>query len=127
MNSLSTLPDEEARPEMDDLLHDYFQAEMPRPWPRFNAPKPTRSKHTMSFWSRYSGRVALAACIALFAAGYLTLGGFFSGSQTTSGLEHVAPDTAMKDRPVAPAPQTKPVEDPMPTPEGELTTHRKSK
>ena len=131
MNNLSTLPDEEARFEMDDLLHDYFQAEMPRPWPTFKTPKPTRTKHSVSFWSRYSSRVALAACIALLAAGYLTLGGFFAGSQTTPGLEHVAPDTAMRDkpspRPAAPTPQMNHSDDPMPTPLGNVHTHRKSK
>ena len=76
MNNISTQIDEEARPEMDDLLHDYFQSEMPKPWPTFKAPKALRTKPPVSLWSRYSGRLAIAACIAALVAGYLTLGAF---------------------------------------------------
>jgi hypothetical protein len=80
------LKNEEARPDMDDLLHDYFQAELPRPWPTFQAPRAARTKRPASLWSRYSGRIALAACIALLAAGYLTLAGYFPRMQTPTGV-----------------------------------------
>jgi hypothetical protein len=86
------LKNEEARPDMDGLLHDYFQAEMPRPWPRFQAPRAARTKHPASIWSRYSGRIALAACIALLAAGYLTLAGYFPRMAAPTGVEAVSPD-----------------------------------
>jgi hypothetical protein len=115
---------DEVRPEMDDLLHDYFQAEMPRPWPTFQVPKPMRTKRTASFWARSSGRVALAACITLLVAGYLTLGGFFPRTQGPSGMEHEARDIGMKDpKTVKPTPRINSTEEPM----GVESTHRKTK
>jgi hypothetical protein len=75
MNSVPT-QSEEPRPEMDELLSDYFQAELPKPWPQFTAPKQARTKPPETLWSRYSGRMALAACVALLVAGYLTLGDY---------------------------------------------------
>jgi hypothetical protein len=117
MNDLFSLPSDEVRPETDVLLHDYFQAELPHSWPMFKTPKPARLKHPASFWSRYSGRLALAACIALLVAGYLTVGGFFPRSQTPVGVEPVAPPIGMKDpKTKAPAPQSKHPEEPMPMP-----------
>jgi hypothetical protein len=97
---------------MDDLLHDYFQAEMPKPWPTFKAPKQARAKKSETLWSRYSGRVALAACIALLIAGYWSVTGDTPTARTSNGVETVGPDIAAKDkgpngvRPkVAPRPQ----------------------
>lgn len=87
MSNMTTLPHDEARPEMDDLLHVYFQAEMPKPWPPFKTPKPARLKRPVPFWSRYAGRLALAACIALLVASYLTLAGYFPRSQAPTGVE----------------------------------------
>jgi hypothetical protein len=86
------LKNEEARPDMDALLHDYFQAELPRPWPTFQLPRSERTKRPVSLWSRYSGRIALAACIALLAAGYLTLAGYFPRMAAPTGVEVVNPD-----------------------------------
>ena len=96
MNNLSTFH-EEARPEMDNLLRDYFRAEMPHPWPTFEAPKAARQKRPATFWSRYSGRLALAACVALLVASYLALSGFFVTPHTGTGLQPGAPDIAKKD------------------------------
>ncbi len=109
MGNLSTISNEEARPEMDNLLHDYFQADLPHPWPTFQAPRPMRMRPTSSFWSRYSGRLALAACIGLLMAGYLTLGGFFPRSQTPTGVQDLQHNMGkgFKDpKRVAPAPST---------------------
>jgi hypothetical protein len=94
------LKNEEARPDMDDLLHDYFQAELPRPWPTFHLPRSERKNRPASLWSRYSGRIALAACIALLAAGYLTLAGYFPRMQAPTGVEQVSPDVGhlLKDK-----------------------------
>src|SRR5580693_5366818 len=92
MSNLTTLPNEEARPEMDEMLHDYFQAEMPHPWPTFKAPKSMRATQPASSWSRYAGRLALGASIACLIGGYLMLGAFFPRTQALSGLENVAPD-----------------------------------
>jgi hypothetical protein len=83
------LQNEGARPDVDNLLHDYFQSELPRPWPAFQMPRSARTKRQVSFWSRYSGRIALAACIALLAAGYLTLAGYFPRMQTPTGVHEV--------------------------------------
>jgi hypothetical protein len=82
MSNLIT-PPEEARPEVDALLRDYFESEMPRPWPAFKAPV-TKAPG----WSRYSGRLALAASVALLVAGYLTLAGFFPKQPTPTGVEN---------------------------------------
>jgi len=105
MINLSTLPNEEVRPEMDDLLHDYFKAEMPHPWPTFKAPKPLRHQRPTS---NSFGRLALAACIALLIAGYLALSGYFPHTQTNDGVRVVQPGIATKDgkpRQVVPMPQ----------------------
>ena len=101
---------DEARPEMDDLLHDYFQSKMPHPWPAFKAPKPMRTTRPVSYFARYSGRLALAACVALMIAGYLTLGGFFPRGQAPLDLHRETGDISKgHDK----APKT---EEPMPTP-----------
>lgn len=89
------LKNEEARPDMDALLHDYFQAELPRPWPTFQAPRAARTKPPASVWSRYSGRIALAACIALLAAGYLTLAGYFPRMATPTGVLPGGPEMGL--------------------------------
>jgi hypothetical protein len=127
MNNICSLPNDEARPETEVLLHDYFQAELPHAWPTFKTPKAARKKQPASFWSRYSGRLALAACVALLVAGYLTLGSFFRRSQAPyGGLEQVAPSIGMKDpKTNAPAPQNNRAEDP--TPMGFETTKNKAK
>lgn len=118
---------DEGRPEMDDLLRDYFKAEMPHPWPAFNAPRPMRTKCTTSLWSRSAGRLALAACIALLVASYLALGGFFPRSQGPTGVQQIN-EIGMRDRgpKVAPVPQSNQAEDPMPmpTPIDEITKHK---
>jgi hypothetical protein len=114
---------DEARPELDELLHDYFQAQIPQPWPTFKAPLSLRQNRTASFWSRSAGRMALAACIALMVAGYLTLGGFFPTMQAPPGATKEANDIGMKE-PKRATPTPHPPEDPM-EPVGNLTTHKK--
>ena len=119
---------DEVRPEMDDLLHDYFQAEMPHPWPTFKAPRPMRLKQIASFWSRNSGRVALAACIGLLIAGYLMLGGFFPRTQGPSGVQPETRDIGFKEKgPKSVTPPQNATDDPMPTPIGHENTKNKSK
>lgn len=118
---------DEARPELDGLLHDYFQAQLPQPWPTFKAPMALRQKRTASFWSRSAGRIALAACIALMVAGYLTLGGFFPRSQAPMGAQKAADDMGFIEKgpkSVTPTPPTHHLEDPM-EPVGSLTTNKK--
>lgn len=98
MSNITTLPNEEPRPEMDDVLHDYFQAEMPHPWPAFQMPKPARAKQSESLWSRYAGRVALAASIALLVAGYLAVAAYFPSAPGAKGMDAVIPNIARKDQ-----------------------------
>jgi len=83
---------------MDTLLHDYFEAEMPKPWPAFKAPMQPRAKKPASFWSQYSGRLALAACVALMVAGYLTLGGFFTQPTTMGGVTNQANEIGQRPK-----------------------------
>ena len=98
MNTNPTLKNDESRRDVDVLLHHYFQAELPSPWPTFTAPKALRLKRPVSSWSRYSGRLALAACVALLVAGYLTLGGFFPRPANATGVHQEAPDIASKEK-----------------------------
>jgi hypothetical protein len=84
MNSTMEKHDE-ARPDVDGLLHGYFQAEMPRPWPRFRAPVTLRAKEPASAWSRYSGRLAMAVCVALLVGGYIALSGYFPRPVPSNG------------------------------------------
>lgn len=74
--------------EVDHLLHDFFRAEMPHPWPAMRTMAvPSQARRVGSFWSNATGRFALAASIALLIAGYLTLSGFFPRHQEATGVE----------------------------------------
>jgi len=84
MNSIAEKHDE-ACPDVDGLLHGYFQAEMPRPWPRFRMPVTLRAKQPASAWSRNAGRLVMAACVALLVVGYVALSGYFSRPAASNG------------------------------------------
>lgn len=104
---------------MDDLLHDYFKAETPNPWPSFQEPATiTQPKPAATLWSRFSARVTLAACVALLIAGYLTLGAFFPRTQAPSGVQDLHRDMSQRDkgpRPIPAKPQpANPSDDPTP-------------
>ena len=98
MSNMIPAPHDEARPEVDELLHDYFQAEMPKSWPAFKAPRPARTKQSESLWSRYSGRLALAACVALLLGGYLALSGYFPTPTLSNGIEDATRPAAIRDK-----------------------------
>jgi hypothetical protein len=119
---------DEGRPEMDGLLHDYFQAEMPKPWPAFKAPQTVQTKSSASYWSRSLARVALAVCVAMLVAGYLMLGSFFPRTQPPIEVEKAASDAAIREKgakKITPAPQTH--NDELPTPMGTAPANHKSK
>jgi hypothetical protein len=100
MNNMPTLDNNgEARSGVDVLLRDYFQAELPHPWPTFQAPGPMRASRPETTWSRNSTRLALAASVALLVAGYLTLSGFFPRQTAPSGVQQVQPNIASKEKP----------------------------
>lgn len=90
------LQNDEARPEVDEVLRDYFHAEMPKPWPAF---KPPRVIQPASFWSRYSGRLALAACVTLMIGGYLALANCFPQTGPGTGVQHETGNIGLKDKP----------------------------
>jgi len=95
MTNLSTAKNDEARPHVDAMLHDFFQAELPKQLPAFKVPFPAH--RTASFWSRSASRLALAACVALLVAGYLALAGNFPGQQNSNGVEPVGGQIGKKD------------------------------
>jgi hypothetical protein len=69
-----------ARPpeNVDTLLRQFFRSEMPEPWPAappVPAPAPRKPQQRSGF--RLSSRFALAAAVALFVVGYLTLAARF--------------------------------------------------
>jgi hypothetical protein len=77
-------------------------------------PLPVRTKRPASLWSRYSGRIALAACIAALVAGYLTIAGYFPRVQVGNGMEQVVPNIAQKEKGNRIVPPN--ADDPMPMP-----------
>ena len=124
---------DDSRSEVDAVLHDYFQAQLPNPWPAFREPVTFTRKSTPASWSQSTGRFALAASIVAMVAGYLTLGGFFPQTQTQNGTVQVAPDTAQKEpksqpsrtHTPTPAPESRTPENPMQPIGAETTPNRK--
>jgi hypothetical protein len=126
MSNFSTISSDEPHPELDELLHDYFQAEMPHPWPAFKAPSAARPMQpAMTLRSRYSGRLALAACVALLVAGYWSLSGCFPHTQSATGVQELHNISQREKGPKA-TPQTHSADEPMPMPIGNPTTKSKS-
>jgi hypothetical protein len=73
--------------DLDGLLRAYFQAEMPDPWPSFEAPVPRNGvlplrRPKASRFAPWRSRLALAASILLLIAAALFL---LSGSWSTDG------------------------------------------
>ena len=66
--------------DVDQLLRDYFRAEMPAPWPAVLAPVEgqTASGTPARRRSPYRSRFALAASLLLLLSGYWVLSGMFS-------------------------------------------------
>ena len=70
--------------EVDRLLREFYQAEMPQPWPRLRLPA-SANRRLASRYSRYFTRLALAAVVALALLGYWALAGLFP-QQGATGL-----------------------------------------
>jgi hypothetical protein len=122
MSKLTIHTGDQGRPDMDDLLRDYFQAELPQPWPTFKAPKPARSRDTLSFWSRSGARLAIAACVGLLLIGYMSIAAYFPGAQAPTGADVQGSEIASKNggmrpnnpnRPAVPKVQGNQGEEPM--------------
>jgi hypothetical protein len=72
------------RDSLDDLLHAYFRAEMPQPWPNFQRTQLPARQATP--WTEVSSRWALAAAVALLlGAGYFLSGSLSSPTATPFG------------------------------------------
>ncbi len=86
---------------LDNLLRAYFKAQVPDPWPSFEAPPdqhilplPSVKRHPL-----VRSRLALAASVALLVAGPWLLNGAL---QPTTGSETVPPEVSSKgQRPTA--------------------------
>jgi len=99
----------ESRPEVDDILRDYFQAQMPHPWPACRMPSAAPARRVGSFWSRYTGRLALAASVAVLVGGYLTLANYFPPQQVPNSLERAVDGAiGLKEKKARPTPSTPP-------------------
>ena len=62
---------EQNRGNIDALLHAYFRAEMPDPWPVLNPPaeEPRNLVFPSKGWSLIRSRLVLAACVAVLLVG----------------------------------------------------------
>src|SRR5437773_4220640 len=93
VNPPNTLPHGGRPPEddLDGLLRAYFRAEMPDPWPSFEAPAPRngvlpfRRPQQPRRFNLWRSRLALAASILLLIAGALFLLGGSRNVGTTAG------------------------------------------
>jgi hypothetical protein len=62
--------------EIDVLLRQYFQAEMPDPWPKLTPPEkrsPALAPPRWRGWALFRSRMALAASVALLVGGNMLL------------------------------------------------------
>jgi len=80
--------DRPSEDELDGLLRAFYKAELPNPWPSFEAPadrnlilplRPFGKRFPM-----WRTRLALAACVAFLVAGPIALSAYFGGPQTDS-------------------------------------------
>src|SRR6516225_10219065 len=70
--------------DADRLLREFFETEMPDPWPRLNLPAALPTRHSFPRYSRNLMRFALAAAVILALIGYWSLAGLFP-RDTASG------------------------------------------
>jgi hypothetical protein len=71
---------------MDRMLREYFQSEMPNPWPRLQPPIPVAVRRPVLRFTRSFRRLALAAAIALALFGYWAVARYFPQSGSTPGI-----------------------------------------
>jgi hypothetical protein len=84
--------------DVDGLLREFFQSEMPDPWPALRTPaRVTLSFDRPSSWRRrFRSSLALAASLLVLALGLGLLSGKFS-DQSSSGIDGKMP-TGMHDK-----------------------------
>jgi hypothetical protein len=81
---------------LDDVLRDFYAAEMPAPWPALKPPAdvlPLPKRAARPAWLRKFSRLAFAASVAVLLIGYLALASLFPrdpASRLPRG-EHISP------------------------------------
>lgn len=90
---------------VDNRLREFFRSQMPDPWPELDLPQPSPMARPRYAWFRSASRLALAASILLFLAGYLTLGSFFPRTGDPTDLERIESDIANRPRAVQISPE----------------------
>ena len=98
-------PDRPSEDELDGLLRAFYTAELPNPWPSFEAPDernvilpPRPFGKRFPLWRT---RLAWAACVAFLVAGPLALSTYLSGTNTPTtakGTEAADVDSATANR-----------------------------
>ena len=91
---------------VDDVLRDFYQSELPSPWPALKVPPatlPLRKPQQRRF--RGVSRMALAAAVAFLLIGYLALASLFPTEQPRSPLpghntahDGIGPDMRVKKK-----------------------------
>jgi hypothetical protein len=73
MNNVKSMPSDQ---DVDQLLTEFFQSEMPATFPALRLPRSTPLPRA-SRWKQASTRFALAAAVLVCLVGYLALAGSF--------------------------------------------------
>lgn len=121
MSLLSPPPIQRGGPQppddVDKILRAFFRRQMPDPWPSLEAPVlrrvvPVPAAKAARRWPLLRSRLALAASVALLAAGLLFRGEAFQGRPNPAGTDlPIGPGSASRDNGV------RGVIDPTPAPE----------
>jgi len=88
--------------EVDQVLRAFFKAQVPDPWPSFEAPAASSILPFVPSARRSSGlrrRLALAASVAILAAGGWLLSGKFNGQPAPVGAPSSFPGEANRRHP----------------------------
>jgi len=77
--------------DVDRLLHEFYEAEMPDPWPKLALPAAVPFRRPAARYSRTFRRLAIAASLVLALLGYWALAGLFprdgAAGTAPNGLE----------------------------------------
>jgi hypothetical protein len=79
---------------VDRMLHDYFRAELPSPWPAPQLPDDVPAAVRPARSIRNGARWAIAASLLFLLLGYLTLSAWFPVKR--EGLRQVGPNIGLK-------------------------------
>ena len=84
--------------EVDRLLSEFYQAQMPHPWPALKLPGAERVgvRRSVPWYSHNLRRLALAASVVLALSAYWGLAGMFA-RPAVSGLPGRGPEIGLRD------------------------------